>query len=104
MQTETFEGLAISTELRRAVQRVGFETMTLIQAKANVDAEGIERYAHEVGLLLQEGYSSLDIAAALLKMASEGEGKDCTQRADSMFQNNRAGRRKTGPGTENRRN
>jgi len=83
---------------------VGFETMTPIQAKAKVDAEGIERYAHEVGLLLQEGYSSLDIAATLLKMASEGEGKDCTQRADSMFQNNRADRRKTGPGTEDRRN
>jgi hypothetical protein len=104
MQTETFEGLAISTELRRAVQRVGFETMTPIQAKGKIDAEGIERYAHEVGLLLQEGYSSLDIAATLLKMASEGEGKDCTQRADSMFQNNRADRRKTGPGTEDRRN
>ena len=104
MQTETFEGLAISTELRRAVQRVGFETMTPIQAKGKIDAEGIERYAHEVGLLLQEGYSSLDIAAALLKMASEGGGKNCTQRADSMFQNNRADRRKTGPGTEDRRN
>ena len=104
MQTETFEGLAISTELRRAVQRVGFETMTPIQAKAKVDAEGIERYVHEVGLLLQEGYSSLDIAAALLKMASEGEGKDCTQRADSMFQNNRTGRQKTGSGTARWRN
>ena len=103
MQTETFEGLAISTELRRAVQRVGFETMPPIQTKAKVDAEGIERYAHEVELLLQEGYRSLDIASALLKMALGGS-KDCTQRADSMFQNNRAGRRKTGPGTENRRN
>jgi len=34
MQTEKFEGLAISPELRRAVQHVGFEAMTPIQAKA----------------------------------------------------------------------
>lgn len=101
MQTEKFEGLAISPELRRAVQHVGFEAMTPIQAKAKVDAGGIERYAHEVELLLHEGYSPLELAAAFLKMAMEGEGKDCAQRADSMFQNNRAGRRKTGPGTEN---
>ena len=47
MQTETFEDLAISTELRRAVQRVGFEIITPIQAKAKVDAWGIERCARE---------------------------------------------------------
>jgi ATP-dependent RNA helicase DeaD len=81
------------------------KTSSLLErAKAKVDAGGIERYTHEVELLLHEGYSSLELAAAFLKMAMEGEGKDCAQRADSMFQNNRAGRRKTGPGTENWRN
>ena len=34
MQTEKFDALAISTELRRAVQDVGYEAMTPIQAKA----------------------------------------------------------------------
>ncbi len=34
MQTERFEDLAISRELRKAVQDVGFEAMTPIQAKA----------------------------------------------------------------------
>jgi ATP-dependent RNA helicase DeaD len=34
MQTEKFEALAISKELRRAVQDVGYEAMTPIQAKA----------------------------------------------------------------------
>ena len=75
MQTETFEGLASSTELRRAVQQVGFEIMTPIQARAKVDAGGIEQYAHEVEPLLDEGYISLDMAAALLKMALEGGGQ-----------------------------
>ena len=34
MQTEKFDALAISKELRRAVQDVGYEAMTPIQAKA----------------------------------------------------------------------
>jgi ATP-dependent RNA helicase DeaD len=34
MQTEKFEALAISTELRRAVKGIGYEAMTPIQAKA----------------------------------------------------------------------
>src|SRR4030065_1411375 len=34
MQTEKFEALAIAKELRRAVQDVGYEVMTPIQAKA----------------------------------------------------------------------
>jgi hypothetical protein len=44
MQTGTFEGLAISTELRRAVQRTGFEVITPIQGMPQADARGTENW------------------------------------------------------------
>ena len=74
------------------------------RAKAGVDAGGIERYTHEIELLVQKGYSPLDIAAALLKMAMEGEDGNSTQIAESTFQDRSINRRKTSGRTAKRRN
>jgi hypothetical protein len=74
------------------------------RAKAGVDAGGIERYKHEIERLVQKGYSPLNIAAALLKNAAEGEGKDCAQRAANMFQNSRINRKRISSKTAGWRN
>lgn len=83
----------------------GVKTSSLLErAKARVDAGGIERHAPQIELLVQEGYSPLDIATALLKIAMEREGKDCAQKAGSIFRNSRTGRKRTTPRTADWRN
>ncbi len=76
----------------------------LERRKARVDAGGTERYGHQIELLQQEGYSPLDIAAAPLNIAMEGEDEAFAQRAEGTFQDRRVGRKRASRRTANRRN
>lgn len=72
----------------------------LERLKAAIDKGGLERYERVLEQLLNEDYTSLDIASALLKLAMDEEGKEYKeypQRTDSAFQNDRESRtRKNG--------
>lgn len=72
--------------------------------KARVDAGGTERYGHQIELLQQEGYPPLDIAAAPLNIAMEGEDEAFAQRAESTFQDRRICRKRASRRNANRRN
>jgi ATP-dependent RNA helicase DeaD len=76
----------------------------LEKVKARVDGGGLEQCAQEIALFQQEGYRPLDIAAALLKMAMEGEDENSTQRTESTFQDRSLSRKGTSGRTAKRRN
>ena len=80
------------------------KTSSLLErVKARIGRGGLERYAREIELFQQEGYRPLDIAAALLKMAMEGEDENSTHRPESTFQDRSLDRKRTSPRTANRR-
>jgi ATP-dependent RNA helicase DeaD len=61
----------------------------LDRVKSVIDKGGIERYERLMEPLLKEDYSSLDVAAALLKMAMNEEVKEYTKETDIMVEQDR---------------
>ncbi|HBA54676.1 MAG TPA: hypothetical protein DCZ04_09575, partial [Syntrophorhabdus aromaticivorans] len=59
-----------------------------------IDTGGLERYGRVMEPLLEEDYTSLDIAAALLKLAMDEEGKDYMKETDLMAEQDRIRNRK----------
>jgi ATP-dependent RNA helicase DeaD len=72
-------------------------TIFLEKAKAVVDAGDLERYERLIEPLLEEDYTSLDIASALLKMAMEDEAREYAKETDLMTEQLRAIKAKSRP-------
>jgi ATP-dependent RNA helicase DeaD len=59
-----------------------------------IDGGGLERYGRVMEPLLEEDYTSLDIAVALLKLAMDEEGKDYMEETDLMAEQDRIRKKK----------
>lgn len=74
------------------------KTSTFLEkVKTIIDEGGLERYESLIEPLLQNDYSSLDVATALLKITMEGEGKEYAKETDLMAEQLRVLKQKARP-------
>lgn len=98
-QIEEFASTKIAHRKIPSVDEIeGMKTSAYLnRAKAVVDGGGLERYEQLIEPLLEESCSSLDLAAALLKMAVEEEGKEYAKETDLMTEQLKALKKKVRP-------
>jgi ATP-dependent RNA helicase DeaD len=76
----------------------GMKTSTFLEkAKAVIDAGDLERYEALIEPILEQDYTSLDVAAALLKMAMEEEAREYAKETDLAAEQMRIMKQKVRP-------
>ena len=98
-EIETFASTKIEYKKIPSIADIeGVKTSTFLEkAKSLVDVGGLERYIQLIEPILEEDYTSLDIAAALLKIAMDEEGKEYEKETDLITEQLRMLKKKARP-------
>jgi ATP-dependent RNA helicase DeaD len=98
-EIETFASTKIDHKKIPSIADIeGMKTSAFLdKVKSVIDGGGLERYERLIEPLLEEDYASLDIAAALLKISMDEQGKEYAKETDLMTEQLRLLKKKVRP-------